>query len=139
LHIYFFFLTIRSTAESPAFLTKAYKSAGTNPGVFFANYAIFTSKCKGLFFVSLNNISSRAFSSGTGSRISLSNLPLRLIAVSKLSGRELAAITNTLSDNLSKLDINSDTILRSISFDAFSLLPAIASISSIKIMEGAAF
>lgn len=49
----------------------------------------------------------------------------------------MAAITKTLWGNLSKQDNNSETTLFSISLLALSLEPAIESISSIKINEGA--
>jgi hypothetical protein len=99
--------------------------------------AIFIEDARGIYFRIAFNISILDFSSGTGSEISLSNLPLRLIAVSSVSGREVVAITKTSLGNLSRQLSNSLTIRRSISLEALSRLPAIASISSMTITDGA--
>lgn len=100
-------------------------------------FSILIVEARGMSLRIVYSISILEFSSGTGKLISLSNLPLLLIAVSKDSGRDVVAITNTSLGNLSRQLSSSLTILRSISFDALSLLPAIASISSITIIEGA--
>lgn len=58
------------------------------------------------------------------------------MAVSRVSGLEVVAMTNTSFGSLSKQLNNSLTTLLSISLEALSLLPAIASISSMTIIEG---
>lgn len=63
-------------------------------------------------------------------------LPL-LMADSRVSGLEVEARTKTLLGSLSRELRSSETTLFSISLLALSLEPAIASISSMKMIEGA--
>src|SRR3989344_92891 len=102
----------------------------------------FTSLPKGIFTVCTLRMSSLALSSGAGTTSSLSNLPGRKSAGSRMSARLVAAIT-TMSFMFWMPSISASSVLtmRSVTCDSPSpplLAAAIASISSKKMIVGAA-
>lgn len=94
-----------------------------------------------MFLVWILKISSLPISSGTPMSIYRSNLPNLLKAGSRAFGRFVAAMTITcpLPFNPSIRVSNCETTLRSTSPWTFSLLGAIESISSMKIIAGLCF
>ena len=122
-----------------ASLANASRSAPTNPWVVSAKSSKSTSSARGIPLVWISIISLRSSLSGTPISISRSNLPGLLSAPSRESGLFVAPITTTWPLELSpSIKVNScATVLLSTSPWVSSRLGAIASNSSINIMDGA--
>ena len=126
--------------SKPSFV-KEDKSAPTKPWVFAARSTSLTSFFKGILLVCIFKIFNRPSLLGTPILISRSNLPGLRSAGSKEFGLFVAAMTITFPrDFKPSIMVKSwETILRSTSPYVSSRFGAIASISSMKIIEGAFF
>ncbi len=132
---------IRRTVSIAASRASAAMSAPTKPWVVRASSPRSTPSPSGMPRVWMPMISRRPFSSGTPMTISRSNRPGRRSASSIASGRLVAAMTTTFTRELRpSIKVSSWATSRfSVSPWTFSRLGAIESISSMKMIEGAAF
>ena len=128
------------TSMAASFAREA-RSAPTNPCVFEDSSSRLTDFVRGIPLVWIFNISSLLFLSGIDIRTSLSKRPALRSAGSIESGRFVAAITTTfpLDFRPSIIVSNCETTLLSTSPCESSRFGAIASISSMKIIDGAFF
>jgi len=129
----------RRRALMPASLARAARSAPTKPCVTSASFSWSTSLARGMPRVWICRISRRDWRLGTPISISLSNLPGRRRAGSRESGLFVAPITTTLPRaSIPSMRASSwATTRRSTSPVTSSLLGAMESISSMRMMEGA--
>ncbi len=137
-------LFARLAASSAASLSRFSKSAPVKPVVVLAIVERLTSSAKGLSLPWTLRISSLPFMSGSPTYIILSNLPGRRRALSRISCLFVAAMTMTPSF-VPKPSISTSSWLRVCSLSSWPpprpapLCRPTASISSIKIIEGATF
>mmetsp|Transcript_14486 Transcript_14486/g.36027 ORF Transcript_14486/g.36027 Transcript_14486/m.36027 type:complete len:228 (+) Transcript_14486:1083-1766(+) len=131
----------RRAACSAATLTRLDRSAPEKPGVARAMVASSTSGARGMALKWLSRICCLPFTSGLGTTTWRSKRPGRTSALSSTSGKLVAATTMTPSLALNPSSSTSIwfSVMRMYCWSLGLRLPPMASISSMKMMQGACF